>query len=242
MFRENLELQERLGDVRKAAAVGAITRGIAHNLNNLLGVVVGYLDLIKNGYDSPDMVKRSVSLMDHAINRMVGIIRQLSTIANNERLELSDLPVRKLIEDSVERFKSECEVDAAINIELAFEDHACIPANAETFEIVLGKLLMNAWESYPKQTAANQRTIQIGAAFTDTRGERALEITVADEGGGISDSVAENLFEPFITTKTSIGRGMGLTIARHTMRNLEGEIRVENRAQRGVTATLIHPA
>ena len=47
MFRKNMKLQERLGDMRKAAAVGAITRGIAHNLNNLFGGVVGYLDLIR---------------------------------------------------------------------------------------------------------------------------------------------------------------------------------------------------
>ena len=90
MFRENVELQERLGDARKAAAVGAITQGIAHNLNNLLGVVVGYLDLIKNSGDGSDMVKRSVGLMDNAVNRMVSIIRQLSTIANKERHQLSN--------------------------------------------------------------------------------------------------------------------------------------------------------
>ena len=77
VFRENFQLQERLADARKVAAVGAITQGITHNLNNLLGVVVGYLDLMKNGHDSPDMVKRSIGLMDNAINRMVNIVRQL---------------------------------------------------------------------------------------------------------------------------------------------------------------------
>ena len=140
MFRENLELQERLGDARKAAAIGAITQGIAHNLNNLLGVVVGYLDLIKNGYDSPDMVKRSVGLMDHAINRMVNIIRQLGTIANNENIELTLLPVIDLIEKSVERFKSEYEVNATVDFQPTLEGEPTISANAEIFEIVLGKL------------------------------------------------------------------------------------------------------
>lgn len=241
MFRENLQLQERLGDARKAAAVGAITQGIAHNLNNLLGVVVGYLDLIKNGHDSPDMVKRSVGLMDHAITRMVNIIRQLGTIANNERLELATLNVPDLIENSIERFKEEYEVAPEIVIESTLEDDTRISANAETFEIILGKLLINAWESYHKDTTTKNRSIIIKASIQRERGPSMLQIQVIDEGEGIDPEVSDTLFEPFITTKTSVGRGMGLTIARHTIRNLEGDLQLKENVDGGVTATLTHP-
>lgn len=241
MFHENIKLQERLGDARKAAAVGAITQGIAHNLNNLLGVVVGYLDLIKNGHDSPDMVKRSVGLMDHAITRMVNIIRQLGTIANNERHELAALPVSDLIESSIERFKDEYEVPAQVEIESELLGDTRISANAETFEIILGKLLINAWESYPKDTDADKRPIKVTARIDRERGPAMLELQVIDQGRGIAPEVADTLFEPFITTKTSVGRGMGLTIARHTIRNLEGELQLKNNAGGGVTATLRHP-
>ncbi len=241
MFRENLKLQERLGDARKAAAVGAITQGIAHNLNNLLGVVVGYLDLIKNGHDSPDMVKRSVGLMDHAITRMVNIIRQLGTIANNERHELAALSVPDLIESSIERFKEEYEVPAEVVVESTLEGDTRISANAETFEIILGKLLINAWESYAKDTESDKRPIKLTAGIQREKGPAMLELKVIDEGEGIDSEVTDTLFEPFITTKTSVGRGMGLTIARHTIRNLEGELHLKENADRGVTATLTHP-
>ncbi|WP_269522281.1 ATP-binding response regulator [Coraliomargarita parva] len=242
MFRENLELQERLGDVRKSAAVGAITQGIAHNLNNLLGVVVGYLDLIKNGYNSPDMVQRSVLLMDNAINRMVNIIRQLGTIANNERVELASHPVPELVDNSIERFKDDYEVPANVEILSELEPDTKISANAETFEIILGKLLINAWESYEKGTDDEARPIQLTARISRDRGPAMVEIKVIDRGTGISADVTDTLFEPFITTKTSVGRGMGLTIARHTMRNLEGEVTVKNNTDGpGVTATILHP-
>ncbi len=241
IFRENIELQERLGDVRKAAAVGAITQGIAHNLNNLLGVVVGYLDLIKNGYDSPDMVKRSVMLMDHAINRMVGIIRQLGTIANNERIELSAHSIQTLIENSIERLKDEYEINAQVEVESQLDENASISANAETFEIILGKLLINAWESYAKDAPDEDRKITVHARISRETGPSMLELKVIDQGTGIDPEVADTLFEPFITTKTSVGRGMGLTIARHTIRNLEGEITVQENPDHGVTATMTHP-
>lgn len=241
MFRENIQLQERLGDARRAAAVGAITQGIAHNLNNLLGVVVGYLDLIKNGYDSPDMVKRSVGLMDNAVNRMVNIIRQLSTIAGNERIELGKHFPLSLIKDSIQRFKSEYQVDAVVELQAEFSEGVKVSANAEIFESLLGKLLINAWESYPKTTPAEARKITLAASVIQAGGPAMLELRVIDAGTGIAPEIASTLFEPFITTKTSVGRGMGLTIARHTARNLSGDVQLISNPEGGTTAILTHP-
>ena len=81
--RENIDLQKRLSDSRQTAAIGAITQGISHNLNNLLGVVVGYLDLLKAAKEDPKMTDRCINLMDQSIQRMVNIVRQLGTIANS---------------------------------------------------------------------------------------------------------------------------------------------------------------
>ncbi len=241
MFRENLQLQERLGDARKTAAVGAITSGIAHNLNNLLGVVVGYIDLLKNGHDSPDMVKRSVGLMDHAITRMANIIHQLSMIASNERYELAEISIPELIESSIARFKEEYEVDAEVFVNSSIEPKTCISANAETFEIILGKLLINAWESYREDTPSSDRTISLHASTQHKNGSEMLHLEVSDKGEGIDPTVIDLLFEPFSTTKTSVGRGMGLTIARHTIRNLEGDIHLKENTESGVTAILTYP-
>lgn len=241
IFRENLELQTRLSGVRKSAAVGAITQGITHNLNNLLGAAVGYLNPIKNGYDSPDMVKRSVMLMDNAINRMVDIIRQLGTLTNNERIELSTQSIVYLLNNSVDRLKNEHEVPALVSLDLQLDESTTIAANPEIFEIILVKLLINAWESYAKGTADADRTINLTARISRDNGPAMLEVKVIDCGAGIDPEVTDTLFEPFITSKTSVGRGMGLTISRHTIRNLEGEITLKPNANNGVTATMTHP-
>lgn len=241
VFRENFQLQERLADARKAAAVGAITQGITHNLNNLLGVVVGYLDLMKNGHDSPDMVKRSIGLMDNAINRMVNIVRQLGTIANHERFELTTLEIHDLLEDSIERFKKEIGESPKIESTFNLPDGAYISANAEIFENLVGQLLSNAWESYKRETPTGERHITLSASIRRDQGPSALEIRIIDAGEGVAPEVKEHLFEPFITTKTAVGRGMGLTIARHTLRNLGGDLRLSENPENGVTATMTHP-
>lgn len=239
--RENLDLQMRLAESRKTAAIGAITQGIAHNLNNLLGVVVGYLDLLKNGFDSPDMVKRSVSLMDQAIQRMVNIIRQLSTIATNEKIQLLSASLQELLESTVERFRSEYGIDTAITIKNETPEGCKIPANVEVFESLIGKLLINAWESYPKNEPAENREVWIETRLSDEGDSKNLLVEIHDDGAGIDDEVLDHLFEPFITTKTSVGRGLGLTMARHTARNLHGELTIQNKPDGGAVASLTYP-
>lgn len=240
IHRLNLDLQRRLADARQSAAVGAITQGIAHNLNNLLGVVVGYLDLIRNGIDSPEMVRRSTSLMDQAIHRMVTIVRQLSMMATTEKYYVSPTPLDAALTATVERFHAEHRVPGEVQIENPL-GHAARPLNAEMFEAMLGRLLINAFESYsPDHTGP--REILLAAEDLERGGKKWLAVRVHDRGAGIDGEVAEHLFEPFITSKTSVGRGLGLTIARHCARNLGGDLVLSPREGGGTTAELTLPA
>src|SRR5690348_14673229 len=105
--REMVDLQRRLVEARRAATIGAVTQGIAHNLNNLLGVVIGYLDLIKAYYDKPDQVKKNAQHVEEAVGRIVSIIKQLSLllVKTNPPLTKGDLPT--LLAGSIQRFHSE---------------------------------------------------------------------------------------------------------------------------------------
>jgi two-component system sensor histidine kinase/response regulator len=83
--REMLNLQRRLVEARRAATIGAVTQGIAHNLNNLLGVVIGYLDLIKAYYDKPELVKKNVQTSRTQSSASSTIIKQLSSLVVKSR-------------------------------------------------------------------------------------------------------------------------------------------------------------
>ncbi|RPG86218.1 MAG: response regulator [Coraliomargarita sp. TMED73] len=241
MYRENLQLQKRLGDARKTAAVGAITQGIAHNLNNLLGVVIGYLDLIKTNGECSEFIARNLTRTDNALNRMTHIIQQLTSIAKNEQHERSIQQIEALLQSSLERFRGEHPVTAEIPLQTDLPERATMRANPEIFESILGKLLENAWESYREDSPEKEHPIQIKADLIEKRGIPLLRICIIDQGSGLHPSVAENLFEPFATTKTNAGSGMGLTISRHTLRNLGGDIQLAPNPDHGMTATLTHP-
>jgi len=238
--REMLELQRRLVEARRAATVGAVTQGIAHNLNNLLGVVIGYLDLIKAYYDQPEQVKKNAAHVEAAVHRIVSIIKQLGSLVVKSRPPLSKGILQRLLENSIDRFKTEYKVDATVTIdnplgELAFE------TNYEVFEEVVSKVLINAWESYGNRPN-DPRPISIHTQLIEKSDDgKQLEIRVDDSGRGIDEDIRDHLFEPFISSKHTVGVGMGLTIARHALRNLGGEATVVDRPGGGASAILLHP-
>jgi CheY-like chemotaxis protein len=240
-YHDNLDLQKRLGESRRAAAVGAVTQGVAHNLNNLLGVVVGYLDLLKAGAENPDLVRRSVHLIDNAVERMVNIIRQLSTIATVEHLPRHLVGIQKLLDNAQERFHAEYRVETPVLIRNHLPDHYQFLTNAEVLESVLGKLLMNAFESLPRDLNPAGK-IELDASLDDSDSSNPrLILQVLDRGAGIDPQIVDNLFDPFITTKTAVGRGLGLTMARHSIRNLNGDLEILPRPGGGTIARLWHP-
>jgi two-component system sensor histidine kinase/response regulator len=236
--REMLDLQRRLAEVRRAATLGAVTQGIAHNLNNLLGVVIGHLDLIKVYQDRPVDVQRNVAQIDTAVHRIAAIVRQLTSLATTERPPLTAVGLQQLLEGGVARFHADSQVTAPVLIENPLGDLA-IASNREVVEDVLAKVLANAWESYDNPDAP--RPITVRTRRLDQAARPSVEICVDDEGHGIDPEVREHIFEPFTSTKRTVGVGMGLTIAQHALEGLGGEVSLVDRPTGGTTARLVHP-
>ncbi|OIR18896.1 response regulator PleD [mine drainage metagenome] len=238
--REMADLQRRLAEARRVATIGAVTQGIAHNLNNLLGIVIGYLDLVKAYYDKPEMVKKNVQHVDEAVQRIVSIIKQLSSLLVKARPPVIKMSLQRALDLGVARYQNDYRITQPVAIEnplgeLPFE------TNVEVFEEVLSKVLINAWEAYDDKPA-HLRPILIATALIDKPAEgKFVEIRVEDHGHGIDPEIRDHVFEPFISAKRTVGVGMGLTVARHALRNLGGEVTIADRPGGGAIATLMHP-
>jgi C4-dicarboxylate-specific signal transduction histidine kinase len=238
--REMLNLQGRLTEARRAATVGAVTQGIAHNLNNLLGVVIGYLDLIKAYHDRPELVKQNVQSVEDAVQRIVTIVKQLSSLVVKSRPPLVKCNLQQMLDDALTRFRHErgSQIPVTLNNPLG---SLAIETNCEVFEDAIVKLLHNAWESYDGPVD-KPRPIWLNTEQTErTPGNPAVQINIEDRGRGLDAAIRDHIFEPFISSKNTVGVGMGLTIARHAMRNMGGEVTVKDRQGGGVCAVMIHP-
>ncbi len=238
--REMTELQRRLAESRRAATIGAVTQGIAHNLNNLLGIVIGYLDLVKAYYDKPDMVKKNVQHVDEAVQRIVAIIKQLSSLLVKSRPPVMKMNLQRALDCAVARYMADYKINQPVAIqnplgELSFD------TNLEVFEEVLSKVLINAWEAYDDKPA-HMRPIMITTQLVEKPEEgKFIEIRVEDRGHGLDPEVKDHVFEPFISSKRTVGVGMGMTVARNALRNLGGEVTIDDREGGGAVAVLLHP-
>jgi signal transduction histidine kinase len=238
--RQVLDLTRRLEESRKAATIGAVTQGIAHNLNNLLGVVIGYLDLVKAYYDKPEQVKKNAQHVEDAVQRIVSIIKQLSTLVVKSRPPLIKAGVQAILEGGIARFHDDYKLSSPITIDNPLADLP-IDTNYEIAEEVLSKVLMNAWESYDNKPT-DPRPISIQTKTFDKPEEgKFVEIRVVDHGRGLDPEIRDKVFEPFVSSKNTVGVGMGLTVARHALRNLGGEVTLTDTPGGGATAILVHP-
>src|ERR1041385_4194103 len=145
--RQVVDLTRRLEEARKAATIGAVTQGIAHKLNNLLGVVIDYLDLVMAYHDKPEQVKKNAQHVEDAVQRIVSIIKQLSTLVVKSRPPLIKASVQRLIEGGIARFHEDYRLTAPVTIDNPLGE-LMIDTNYEIFEEVLAKVLMNGWEAY----------------------------------------------------------------------------------------------
>lgn len=239
--RENLNLQNRLSEMRKQAAVGHVVEGIAHNLNNLLGVVVGYLDLMRNSFDSKDRFDRSSEQLDNGIRRMVEIVRQLTTVAEFDEVRKSPHSLEIIVENGIQRFHQETGIHSPVKMEMHGDD-VDIDTNAEMLEDAIVRLLKNSWESYDRLAEIPEvRPLHIEVGMSTYMDKPAAHIQVIDEGCGLPEDMLENVFDPFVTTNPAVGRGMGLTIARHSIRTLGGDIHITNQPDGGACVAIKHP-
>lgn len=235
--RQNLELQKRLGESRRVATIGAITRGLAHNLNNLLGVTVGYVELIKTYYDQPAMIQKNVVMLDRAVMRIVDMVKQVSYVAVESQVPFSTIDLHQLLSNAVARYQHDSQVTEAV--EIVADAETPIQTNPEVMEDAIARVLTNAWESYGEPANGDRRIILSGVV-AEKNGRKELRLTVDDFGKGIDPSLRDSLFEPFTSSKRTVGTGMGLTVARHCLRNLSGQMKLEDRPGGGTRATMTH--
>jgi len=198
---------------------------------------MGYMELAKANHNDAEKVLHNLTRVEGAANRIVGIIKQLSTVAFTTKLSLHSMLIDKLVANSIERANEAAGTSIVVDINNQLDGES-IQTNIEAFEDALSKLILNAWESYIP-SKKGERPIKLTTQFSDD--QQNVVFQVIDQGDGIDPEVEDNMFEPFVSTKNTVGVGMGLTIARHAIRTLGGEIRINKNETCGVTAEFTHP-
>jgi PAS domain S-box-containing protein len=252
--------QTKLIQTDKMASLGLLVSGIAHEINNPNNAIMFNSQLLAKAWQSvmplldeyqrengdfkvgdfPFSASREIlpklfSGMVDGSTRIRNIVDRLKNFARQDRGTTRErVDVNQVVLDAIailnHEIKKQCD-----NFRVAAE--VTLPpalGNAQQIEQVVINLVMNALQALPDK----KRAIRIGTALTGD-GAR-VAITVADEGVGMTDEVANRLTEPFFTTRSAIGgTGLGLSISASILKENQGTLSFTSTPNEGTTATVL---
>jgi len=249
---EKRSLEDRLQRAEKMEALGTLAGGVAHDLNNVLGVVVGYSELLLIGADKSSPIRPSLVNIMNGGQKAAAIVDDLLTMARRGVSGTEDvLNLNQLIADCQRspEFKKLSSYHPAVKIKTDLEPD--LP-NLSGSSVHLGKslynLVSNASEAMPKGgvltiKTANQYLDKPIREYDEIREGDYVVLSVSDTGEGINAADLKRIFEPFYTKKVMgrSGTGLGLAVVWGTVKDHNGYINVESEEGKGSTFTLYFP-
>ena len=240
--------QREIIQAEKLASVGRLSAGIAHEIGNPIGIVMGYLDLLKQADISGKERSEYIQRTEAEIERINTIIRQLLEVSRpsySGRLEVS---VHDLILDTAAVLRVQ---PLMADIELALDlcaEKDMVLADPNQLRQVFLNLTINAADAVAGVGAHNGGRLKIatsldtddGSGFKNAAGR--LQIMFSDNGSGIAAENLDNIFDPFFTTKDpGKGTGLGLSVSFMIVESLGGRMTVASEVGQGTTMTITLP-
>lgn len=246
--KANQELRNAQNEIIKAeklASVGRLSAGIAHEIGNPIGIVLGYLDLLKarpnlkNDQVGQDFLKRA----QVEINRINLVIRQLLDFSRSSSVDRKMVAMHPLIEEVVRMMRDQPFMsDIEINCRLAGDITDTVFIDREQIRQVIINLLINAADSIKASDRKDKGCIQITSEFlmknngSSVSDQQMFLLKVADNGTGISHTDIDYIFDPFFTTKEpGKGTGLGLSVSYMIIEQAGGSITAESEFGHGTT-------
>ncbi|MFQ5509662.1 MAG: PAS domain S-box protein [Leptospirillia bacterium] len=232
--------QAELAHVTRLSTLGEMASGLAHEINQPLAAISnfahGSIERIEKGNIAADGMRQSLGEIASQAERAGDIVRHMRSMVRKGTGVHVPLNVNTLVEEAVRLLHPEIR-SRNINLKLELEDHLSqVQADRIQLDQVLINLLRNAFDAVEEGDDPREVTVR-----TAMDGKNRVEVSVADNGIGLSPEVADKLFHPFFTTKPE-GLGMGLSISRSIIEAHEGELSaLPNRAQ-GAILRFVLPA
>jgi two-component system NtrC family sensor kinase len=247
----NLQLkkaQQEIIRAEKLASVGRLSAGIAHEIGNPIGIVMGYLELIKQK-DIPDAEREEyIRRTEEEIERINTIIRQLLEISRPSNAGFKVVAVHDLIDDVVQVLNVQ-PLMSNIDLECRLAaGHDRVMADSNQLRQVFLNLIINAADAISSEGKAVSGKLLIQSSLAGetpepTKGHKThFKIMFIDNGPGIAAENIGNIFDPFYTTKDpGKGTGLGLSVSFMIIEGFGGKMTVSSEIGAGTTITLLLP-
>jgi len=252
--KANLDLQRAQREViqaEKLASVGRLSAGIAHEIGNPIGIVIGYLELLKQSDLSSDDRQEYIHRTENEINRINTIIRQLLDLSRPSKEGFEFVHLHPLLEELIAVIRYQPLISKLeIELQLNAENHR-VWVDANQLRQVFLNLILNAADAVAAGDKSDGGRLIIRtrvvdqeplAEGTDPASQAWVQVEVIDNGAGIAPGHIENIFDPFFTTKEpGQGTGLGLSVCFMIIERFGGHIKASSQLEQGTTLTVSLP-
>ena len=241
-------LQAQLRESQKLEAIGTLAGGVAHDFNNMLGAILGNVQVAIEEVDAGQSPQRSLAEIRKAADRSRGLVRQILAFSRRQPPERKPCLLQNVVADAAQILRATLPTWVAIDLKAA-ADLPCVLADGIQVEQIVLNLGSNAAHAIGDQVgriSLQIEPIQLGTDQVRVQPALApghyLRLTCQDNGRGMDAPTLQRIFEPFFTTKpVGSGTGLGLAAVHGIMATHEGGIAVRSEPGQGTTFEVFFP-
>jgi len=228
------QAQQELLHKEKLASMGQLAAGVAHEINNPLGTILLFSDVMYKEAPEGDPRRDDLKMIINETTRCKNIVADLLNFARQQEVLAQTTDLHALLEQVIERVSPQPAFEGVEIVRQFSPDLPTIQADPAQLQQVFVNLLNNAAEAMTKGGTITLATRPVDGQW--------VEIKVSDTGYGIPDENLGKLFTPFFTTKAlGKGTGLGLSIVYGIIKMHRGQIAVQSQVGQGTTFTLMLP-
>lgn len=231
VLRRNRELEANLAQQGKMASLGILSSGVAHEINNPLGVIMGYAGYLENKLDPNDPNFTYIHEIKRESKRCKKIVQDLLSYARTPQPKFAETNIHQLLDQILDFAANHTDLHGVKIIKEFHASEAKLPIDGDQIRQVAINVVLNAGAAMPDGGQLTVRTEQA---------DNFLTILFIDTGCGIDPENLERIFEPFFTTRER-GTGLGLAITRQIVEQHQGSIRMESEPGKGTRVTIRLP-
>ncbi len=246
--KEKEKLEAQLRQSQKMEAIGTLAGGIAHEFNNVLGIIIGNTELSIEDTPADSPVQEFLRQIEIGSMRAKNIVRQLLNFSRNAKIEPKAIDMTALLKESIELVRAS--IPTTIDMQNEIEPDICkVTGDATQIYQIIFNLCTNAAHAMSDNGGTlgiSLHNLVLESSRSFYHGHlppgRYTELSISDTGNGMEDALLDRIFDPFFTTKeVGAGTGMGLSVVHGIVQNHGGAIHVESMVGRGSTFTVLLP-
>ena len=240
-------MEEQLRHTQRLETSNQVTRGIAHDLNNIIAIAIGYGEMARDDVPDPSLIRANIDEALKAQYRARDLLEQFLTFSRGGTPDRKPLRIAPVVEDSLLLVKAS--LPKNVTVEKAIDlDAGLISADRSQLYQIIVNLCLNAGDAMREGGGV----LTVGLAPTDVEPPVAgrlgvaeggyVRLSVRDSGTGMPPHVLARIFEPFYTTKSpGEGTGIGLSVVEAIARTYGGCVTVSSRPGEGTTFEVLLP-